>query len=96
MKGALGRNERAANIKERDEWQLGRVEVRVKPGQGVGFPLRDGGNNPLSQLYLLLSLKRQRTRRRQQWFFVFFLQRVGFAHVDRAMCLCKSVEEEGD
>lgn len=94
MKEALGRNESGANIKERDEWQVGRVEVRVKPGQGVGFPLRDGGNNPLLQLYLLLSLKRQRTRRCQQCFF--FLQRVGFAHLDRAMCLCKSVEEEGD
>lgn len=72
MKEALGRNESAANMKERDEWQVGRVEVRVKPGQGVGFPLRDGGNNPPLQLYLLLSLKRQRTRRCQQCFFFFF------------------------
>lgn len=90
MKEALGRNESAANIKERDEWQVGRVEVRVKPGQGVGFPLGDGGNNPLLQLYLLLSLKQQRTRRCQQCFFFFFTT-CGLLTSRRC-----SVEEEGD
>lgn len=40
-----------------------KCEGKARPVRG--FPLRDLGNNPLLQPYLLLSLKHERTRRCQ-------------------------------
>lgn len=62
MKGALAWNERPVNINKKREWHTGCVNVRVKLGHQVDYPLRDLGNNPLQPLYLLLSLKHGKGR----------------------------------
>lgn len=62
MKGALAWNERPVNINEQCEWHAWLCKCEGKAGPPSGFPLRDVGNNPLLQPYVLLSLKHERGR----------------------------------